>query len=39
VADETGLPAAAVILEMLPAGVPVRLFAEVTDEAETGSGA
>lgn len=33
VADETGLPAAAVILETLPAGTPIHLFAEVADEA------
>lgn len=32
-ADETGLPALAVILETLPAGTPIRVFAEVADEA------
>lgn len=31
VADETGLPAAAVIIETLPAGTPLRLVAQVTD--------
>lgn len=31
VADETGLPAAAVIIETLPAGTPIRLVAQVTD--------
>lgn len=30
--DETGLPAAAVILETLPAGTPVQVVAEVGDE-------
>lgn len=33
VADETGLPAVAVILETLPAGTPVQVVAEVADEA------
>ena len=33
-ADETGLPAAAVILEQLPAGMPVRVLAEVADATE-----
>ncbi|HET8931688.1 MAG TPA: siderophore-interacting protein [Acidimicrobiales bacterium] len=32
VADETGLPAAAVIIESLPAGTPIRLVAQVVDE-------
>ena len=34
VADETGLPAVAVILETLPPGTPVRVVAEVANEAE-----
>lgn len=34
VADETGLPAVAVILEQLPAGLPVRVVAEVADAAD-----
>ena len=34
VADETGLPAAAAILESLPAGTAARVFAEVADESE-----
>ena len=34
VADETGLPAVAVILEQLPAGMPARVLAEVADEHE-----
>ena len=34
VADETGLPAAATILESLPPGTPVRVVAEVADPAE-----
>jgi NADPH-dependent ferric siderophore reductase len=34
VADETGLPAVAVILETLPAGTPVRVVAEVGEEAD-----
>ena len=34
VADETGLPAVAVILESLPEGTTARVFAEVADEAE-----
>jgi NADPH-dependent ferric siderophore reductase len=33
VADETGLPAVAVILEQAPAAWPVRVLAEVADEA------
>ncbi|WP_433873565.1 siderophore-interacting protein [Saccharopolyspora sp. CA-218241] len=32
--DETALPAMAAILEELPAGAPVRVFAEVADAAE-----
>jgi NADPH-dependent ferric siderophore reductase len=32
VADETGLPAVAAILEALPDGTPARVFAEVADE-------
>ncbi|HWL45451.1 MAG TPA: SIP domain-containing protein [Ilumatobacter sp.] len=31
VADETGLPAVAAILEQLPSGTPARVFAEVAD--------
>lgn len=34
VADETGLPAVAVILEQAPDGMPVHVIAEVADEAE-----
>jgi NADPH-dependent ferric siderophore reductase len=34
VADETGLPAVAAILETLPAGAVARIFAEVADDAE-----
>ncbi|HEU4841015.1 MAG TPA: SIP domain-containing protein [Ilumatobacteraceae bacterium] len=34
VADETGLPAVAVILEQLPYGMPARVLAEVADEHE-----
>ena len=34
VADETGLPAVAVILETLPEGTTARVFAEVADESE-----
>jgi NADPH-dependent ferric siderophore reductase len=34
VADETGLPAVAVILEQLPAGWTAQVVAEVADEAE-----
>jgi NADPH-dependent ferric siderophore reductase len=34
VADETGLPAVAAILESLPAGAVARLFAEVADATE-----
>lgn len=34
VGDETALPAMAAILEELPAGQPVRVFAEVADTAE-----
>ena len=34
VADDTGLPAVAVILEGLPEGTPVHVFAEVDGEAE-----
>jgi NADPH-dependent ferric siderophore reductase len=33
-ADETGLPAAAVILEQLPPGMPARVVAEVADASE-----
>jgi NADPH-dependent ferric siderophore reductase len=33
VADETGLPAVAVILETLPTDVPIRVIAEVADES------
>ena len=33
-ADETGLPAVAVILEQLPAGMPALVVAEVADEHE-----
>ena len=33
-ADETGLPAVAVILEQLPDGMPARVVAEVADEHE-----
>jgi NADPH-dependent ferric siderophore reductase len=34
VADETGLPAVAAILESLPTGAVARVFAEVADETE-----
>ncbi|MDY7106695.1 MAG: SIP domain-containing protein [Actinomycetota bacterium] len=34
VADDTGLPAVAVILETLPAGVPIRVVAEVDSPGE-----
>ena len=34
VADETGLPAVAAILEQLPDGMPARVFAEVADRSE-----
>lgn len=34
VADETGLPALAVILETLPAGTPVTAFVELDDDAD-----
>jgi NADPH-dependent ferric siderophore reductase len=34
VADETGLPAVAAILESLPEGTTARVFAEVEDESE-----
>ncbi|NIH81611.1 siderophore-interacting protein [Amycolatopsis viridis] len=34
VGDESALPAIAVALEMMPAGVPVRVFVEVADAAE-----
>jgi NADPH-dependent ferric siderophore reductase len=34
VADETGLPAVAAILETLPAGAVARVFAEVADDSE-----
>ncbi|GAA3848437.1 MULTISPECIES: siderophore-interacting protein [Amycolatopsis] len=34
VGDESALPAIAVALEMMPAGVPVRVFVEVADPAE-----
>jgi NADPH-dependent ferric siderophore reductase len=34
VADETGLPAVAAIMETLPAGAVARVFAEVTDDSE-----
>jgi NADPH-dependent ferric siderophore reductase len=34
VADDTGLPAVAAIVESLPAGTPVRVVAEVDEEAD-----
>jgi NADPH-dependent ferric siderophore reductase len=34
VADDTGLPAVAAILDSLPAGTPVRVVAEVDDEED-----
>ena len=34
VGDESALPAIAVALEMMPAGVPVKVFAEVADPSE-----